>query len=42
MEQTEGYDFDYAEIVGCSSVNEGGTSDTFPPLPLIEIPLLEM
>ena len=36
-EHTEGYDVDYAEIVGCTSVDDRGTSDTFPPFPLIVI-----
>jgi len=38
--QTEGYDVDYAEIVGCTSVDDGGTSATFPPFPLIVILLV--
>jgi hypothetical protein len=36
-EQTERYDVNYAEIVGGTSVDDGGTSDTFPPFPLIAI-----
>jgi hypothetical protein len=35
-----GYDVDYAEIVGCTSVDDGATSDTFPPFPLILILLV--
>ena len=38
--QTDGYDVDYAEIVGCTSVDDGGTSATFPLFPLIVILLV--
>ncbi len=33
-------DVDYAEFVGCTSIDDRATSDTFPPFPLIMILLV--